>query len=256
VVYIGPRGSPARLAGVVKQRRSELQTMPAVVRERWLSDRACAWEVLSQPHDLAEQIARDAGAKLSGGAMVPHDLWPAWQGPRMSAAAQLALVLASCDLAYELADGGRQVQIVPLPEKAIYEESYASAGDIKALADAKLRREGPNRMAVLASAEQHEQIAALVGVKPAPMRNEVKPGVKVYSFTAENKPLGAIVKTIAGEMELELEADGPALVRLQELTSITVKQVEADELLKQVLRPAGLSHRISGRKLILAVEEK
>jgi hypothetical protein len=64
-----------------------------------------------------------------------------------------------------------------------------------------------------------------------------------------------VIKALAPQLKLEVEIDPAAEAKLSERISFNVADVSRDELLDAVLKPAGLSFRISGNTLNIGSRE-
>jgi hypothetical protein len=256
VVYLGPPGRAGKLQGLSGLRRRELS---AELRATWLERRPMQWEELAEPRDLVQAIALATGAEVKNPAAMPHDVWPAWRGPSVSAVDQLSLLLAGFDLTFAISDDGRSVSIVPAPDSFVYEQSYPIRGDAaKVIADlqrilpeAKVRRQGAGQVVAEATADDHAKISELLAGNRVTTRTVTRHGEKRYTLTVENQPLGAIVKTIAAELEVEVKAEANLAEALAQRTSLQVRQVTAEELLAKVLDEAGIRFTLTDGTLEL-----
>lgn len=260
IVYIGPPPVASRLAASAAQRRRELSRLPEDERRAWLIERDFAWRDLAEPRSIAEAIAKRVGKEIANPELIPHDLWASWHGPATDSISQLTIVLAGFDLTCRLG-ANDQIKLEAVATEKSYEHSYAITGDAtqigqrikKLLPDVKLRRDGPGRIAVTAEAADHAKIAEFLAGKPAAGKAKVVPGKKLYTFTANNEPLGAIVKTIATDLGVEVRGDQAVAEKLKARTSANVKQAEVEELLHKVLDPAGIEFKITEKTLELSI---
>ena len=263
VVYIGPADAAARLQGLLQLRRKELAALPTATRARWLAPCSITWNDLSEPRELIQQVAEKLNATCVGPEKVPHDLWLAWRGPTLTGMELVSLLLIGFERTIEISEDGRRFAIIPAPELISYEETYPITGDVvqvgkdlkKILPDVQLKREGTSKIAITASAENHAKIVDLLAGKKVVTNVVAKPADKRYTLKVENQPRGAVVKTIATEMGMELKFMPEITERLQQRVSLSVKQVTAEELLRQLLAPAGLVAKIEKNTLqIIATE--
>jgi hypothetical protein len=258
VTYIAAPDDVARAEGITELRRSDVKKLAAP--QRWIARQKTEWPELTRPRELAQQIAAGAGAKMANPDAIPHDLWPAWSGPPLPLADQLTLVLAGFGLTYELSAGGDEVTIVSMPDEIVYEKLYPVRGapsivarDLQQkLAGITAKAEGTTRIRVTASAADHARIAQLLAGERTTTRTVVTPGEKVYTLTVENQPLGAILRTIAKELDVEVKAETALIEKLKERTSVKVTKVSAEQLLRQLLEPAGIKYRLTDETLELS----
>jgi hypothetical protein len=249
VVYIAPRAAAFHAQAISAMRRRELADQP-----RWLAEHAAGWNDLSEPREIASAIVASADGRLSNAEAIPHDLWAGWSGPKMKVADQLTLVLLGFDLTFEVR--GSEVTIVPVPKSLRYADTYRIvdpkvAAELKRkFPDIEIKVLGRNQLEVTASPQDHAGVREIVTGKKPPNKIVAK-GEKVYTLTVENQPLGAIIKTMAGEIGVEVKADASLVPKLKERTSVKVTKVTANELLKQVLEPVGIKFKLGEKTLEL-----
>jgi hypothetical protein len=261
VVYLAPPGVAGRAQGLASAKRRELP--PGEARMPWVDVQPLGWNELAEPRSLVQSIAHQAGAELANPEAIPHDVWPAWAGPPVAPIDQLSLLLAQFDLTFELrfpASPERPViTVVPVPASLAYEQSYAVSGDLakalselkRALPEIEAQRERGGRIKVAASAADHAKVADLLASKRPDAPAAAKPGLKRYTLTVENQPRGAIVKTVAEELGVRVEAAGEIAEKLQERISVKVQQLSVEELLHEVLDPADIAFELDNETLTL-----
>ena len=117
-VFVGPPEACAALLAEVAARRAELAPAPGVrraPRERALAEQAFAWEDLTTPRALLDEVAARFGLSVENADAVPHDLWPAGRLPAADAPAALSAVLVPCGLTFAWTDDRTGVRVEPLP---------------------------------------------------------------------------------------------------------------------------------------------
>ena len=150
--------------------------------------------------------------------------------------------------------------IVSAPESLVYDFSYTVTGlaatvatDLKRLLpDVKTAVEGANRLRVTATAEDHAKVADLLAGMRTTTKTVTTKGEKRYTLKVENQAVGAVVRTIAKELEVEVQAPESILEKLKPLVNLDVQQVTAQELLKKVLDPAGIKFTLTEKTLELS----
>ncbi len=254
VVYVAPRGLAPRVQALATLRQAEAAKSVG----NWRGTEPLAWDDLAEPRELAEQIVSRAGMKLLNAAEIPHDVWLPCEGPALTSAQQLSLVLAGFDLTWEFeADG---VKIVPAPESLEYEQTYTVAGGASTIASdlqkklpgLKAVAESTTRIRVQGTAEQQASVADLLAGKRTVTNTVVTPGAKRYTLNVENQPIGAIVQTIAKELGVKVQAQEALVEKLKPRVNLEVNQVTAEELLQKVLGPAGMKFKLTEKTLELS----
>jgi hypothetical protein len=257
MLVILPRSALAKLIGTTSIKRAEIAKLTAAARTPWLSTTKLHWEDATEPRALLGQLTDELRITCSNPQALPHDLWPAWQGPPLARYEWLTLLLNAFDLSYELDATGSSFKLVPIPTELVYEHLYTVKGDV--LAQGKmikqkfphltLRREGTTQIGITASTEEHEKLAEMLGEKKPATTVKVKPGLKTYTLTVQNQPRGAILKTLSKELGVELKYDEKTADKLSERVNLTVKQVSAEALLQQLLAPAELQFELTAEHL-------
>jgi hypothetical protein len=258
VVYFGPPQITDKLPTVAAIRRREAEKLPREMALRYARSRAWSWEMLSTPRELLAELADEAGLEIAGLTQVPHDLWPAVELPPLSLADRLTLVLAGFGMTYEHSPDGRSVQLAPFPETAAISQTYPGKGHPRENAEriarlypeAKTTMEG-EMIRVVGPWEAHQAVERLMQGERVARTSSPKPGAgrTVYTLKVENEPVGGVIKALAEQLKLEVTVEPAAEARLTERVSFDVADVSRDELLSSVLRPAGLTFRVSGNQL-------
>jgi hypothetical protein len=259
VVYIGPKETAGKLATLAALRRQSVGEFSATVNSAMTKSEPLAWDDLAEPRTLLVELAKQGGVTIENPEAILHDLWPASQWPAMPWPERMTLLLAGFNLTYEPA-GPNAIRLVPIPEALEFEKSYTprgsaekAAADLKRLVPAVTIVVAGGSLRVAASAEDHERIDRLLRGESV-ATTKVTPGQKRYTLTVENQPAGAVVKTIAGQLGKELTYDPAVVEKLRTKVSFTVKDVPLEELMAQTLGPLGLTYRIEGPALVIAIE--
>ncbi len=257
VVYIGPLATTEKLATLAAVRRQQVGRQSAAERARW--SRASEWSVpnLAEPRELVRELARDFGMTLENPELIPHDLWPAIPLPPLTLADRLTLLLAGFDLTFETTADSAKLRIVPAPQSIEYEQTYAWRGANASLA-AQLTKKFPelkirladDKVVVTGKYEFHETIDRLMSGETVRTAKVVS-GDKRYSLRVDNQPAGAVVKTVAKELEKEMIYDPALTEKLRMNVSFTVKDVKLEELLAAALTPLGLTFEMKEASLVI-----
>ena len=258
VVYFGPQRTAAVLRTVAAQTQELSQSLPTAVRSRVLRVKPLQWPERSAPRQLIEQLAAEVTLKIERPEQIPHDLWPAVDLPPLDFAQRLSLLLAGFQLTFEYTDT-QAIRLLPLPPTATVERSYSVANQQTAALQEMTQRFPAARVTrragsaiVVAPLEAHELLQGLLHGRRPPGTTPAKPAAKAesrWTLRIENKPVGAVVKTIATRLERQLEYDPALRSKLNQLVSFEVNEVPLDELLQTTLSPAGLTYRLDATTL-------
>ena len=96
--------------------------------------RSSHWDDLTEPRQLVDALAEEAGVEILGVERIPHDLWPAADLPPLSWIDRLTLIAAQFELSFELDKTGRRAQLVPMPEDVAVVRSYQAGADAAVVA--------------------------------------------------------------------------------------------------------------------------
>jgi len=259
-VYLGPPETAGKLATLAALRRQEASALPAEAKARLLRTQAWQWNELAEPRQLLVDLARQANVTTANPELLPHDLWPAQSLPPLPWVDRLSLLLAGFDLTFEIADQGKSIRLVAMPETAVLEKTYTTRADAVDLAaqlrrivpEAKIRSE-PGKLHVAASQDDHDKVERLLSGQPVRTTTTTKAGAgggeKRYTLTVENQPAGAVLRTVANSLGKELKYDTAVLQKLKGTVTFTLKDATLDELLKKTLDPLGLTYKLDDAAL-------
>jgi hypothetical protein len=253
VAYFGPKQTAQRLRTVAALRNEEAEHLPSAMRSRWLQARPWKWDMLSAPRDLLAELGRENGLQIDGLHQIPADLWAAADLPPLALPDRLTLVLAQFDLTYEPSADGTSLRLVPMPGKPVIEQTYPVSSlphDVatqlqqnKLLDGAEIDVAG-NKLIVRGRQEDQDVVHDLLAGRTA-HRTKVAEGRKVYTLRVE-LPVGKLLDALGPKMGVELQLDRSAItaagISLETKVQVDVKEVSADELLRAVLEPAGLTY--------------
>lgn len=247
VAYLGPPQITTKLATL-----AAIKEMQAVETSRPLTTmQSRHWEALATPRELLQTIAEEVGLSISGIQTVPHDLWPAFQLPKLSTSQQLTLILAGFDLSFDI-ETAKSIRIAPIPNQLSLRRSYTLGRNSKRRIE-RIRKQFPeanislanNRITIDSTQEIHQAIRKTLGISSArPVKRNVTTGEKRY--TLENRaPVGAVLKTIAQSTGYDLDISADAQEKLTDPVSINVNEVTLENLLRASLDPVGLTFEIA-----------
>jgi hypothetical protein len=221
VVYIGPPAAAEHLGAVAAALEKGVRRLPAPARRKYHQMKRFAWEDLATPRDLLADIARESDVEVVGLQRVPHDLWAAADLPPMSLIDRLALIGVQFDLAFKIVDRGHRLELVPFSDA--------------------IRRSG-----VAGSRSTPKPATAAQLDPPAGLEQ-----TRIDKLAVVEKPLGPVLKQLAGRLGLELRIDEQAIaaagISLDQRVSLHIQNATIDELLRQLLKSTGLTFHRRGR---------
>lgn len=256
--YFGPVAATAKLRTLAAMKRDELQGLPRDVALRLARTKAWGWGDLATPRELVHLLAEEGRFQIEGLDRIPHDLWAATDLPPLALLDRLTVVALQFDLTFSISSDGALIRFVPLPDEIAVVRRYPGGGQAAEIAE-KMAALAPelqvrvvgSEVYVKGTVEEHDRISA----SRTPLRRGPSadaPGkTRIERLTVENIPVGAVLKQMASQLDLELKYDHAALNRagasLNTLISIQVERISLDDLLKEVTDAAGLSYRREDR---------
>jgi hypothetical protein len=225
------------------------------VKAKLLKSQAWKWDEATEPRQLLDDLAQQAGVAIENPEQMPHDLWAAGDLPALPWTDRLTLLLAGFDLTFSVESGGQSIRLVPMPESAVVEKSYTPRGEAADTA-AQLRGIVPNatirvadgKLHVAGSAEDHDKVAQLLSGKSV-KTTTVVPGVKQYTVTIDNQPAGAVVQRVAKDLKRTLKFDPELNEKLNSKVSFAVTKASLEELLQKTLEPLDLTYKLDEQTL-------
>lgn len=265
VAYLGPAASAARLRTLAAVRRDDAQRLNKALSRKLLALRSWQWDELAEPRELAARLAAEAGLELSGRERIPHDLWPAVDLPPMSWIDRMTLIVGQFDLTFRFVDGGKRVELAPIPARVTLARRYPGGADSQALAkrlqkelpDVKISIDGQDVLLV-GRLEDHEAAERQLG-GTRQRRTTVTKGEEAYTLAIERAALDRVVDELSKRLNLEFEWDRAAIdaarIATDQLVSVKVTDGSLDELLAQVFQGTGLTALREGRVVKIRVRK-
>jgi hypothetical protein len=235
----------------------QVAALPAQLREAVNRKKSMDWPKLAEPRELVMQLVEDCGLHLSGAEQIPHDVWPAGGLPALSLAEQLTVLLIGFDLTFIVDSRQHEITLVPITAPVTITRRYrlpdnADANLLKRqLSDIEMRNAG-NDIVVNGTAEDHERLAdflrpqrAALPTPPAASRTK-----RLYTLRIEEQPLREVLVQLGQQLGWTIEIDDGAIRAagnsLDERVTVSVQNVDEDDLFRALLRPAGLAHQRDG----------
>lgn len=252
--YIGPIESAVLLEHRHDAFKEKFQHLSDDAKNKWNNRSALQWDRLSVPSDLITRIISDNGLNGQGTDQVPFDLWPAQQLPGMSIADQVFLLLYGFDLKPRLtaADGSFAIEV----NASIDSISLSTSRNIPTDRLDSIKDRYPN-LSIKLSGGKRTFTGPPIDVYNAVWDTQIikKPAIEEGSksfFTLNTTAQrGAILKSAANQLGVQLEFD-PALNEvLQERIQINVSGVTTDKLLSEVLEGSGCTYKLSKTQLTI-----
>ena len=262
VVFIGAPTATRRLRTVIELRSAELAAKSTAVPESrriaLARRQSYSWGDLQTPGEILQRIAGGNQLEIRNSELVPHDLWAGNTLPNVTAAAALSLVLIQFDLTFAWIEGGRGIELAPIPEIVVVERRSRSKGRSAAdtlkmiaeqLPDLDVQLDG-SELLVRGTVEEHEAVMALLN--PSTAKKPTAPGLgplrqRIFTLTYERAPVRAVMKELE-KTSIVFVYDAAALdaagVNFDQTVDLKLNKASADEFLKALFSPLKLSFEI------------
>lgn len=257
--------------------REETSRLRGEAARRWLDSRSWSWPELSRPAELIEEhfpgqvVAADA-------APFPHDLWPAFDGPELSRADMLLLLLNGFGFAPQ-AEKGRsgawslrpaspladtrevsyKIELADdLEEKpsALLEEIRTTlpAARIEAQGKTWTVRARPSDLAAVIRFLDLKRFARRENGVAKSDSGSKQDSKKVVSLTRQG-PIIDILKAVAQNLKVSLEFDEGLRPVLEKRIEIDVTRVTYEELIAEALKGTDLTWQLDSSRLRILRKE-
>ena len=257
VVYFGPPGATDRIATMAAVKRAEARKLPPAAAKIWLHREPWSWGELASPRELLTYLAEHERISIQNVAEVPHDLWPAVDLPPLRLVDRFALVLAGFDLTLDIDAKGTTARIVPIPEKVELVKDYThsiTGAQLRQLrgqySDATIQRL-PRGVRVRGTLRVHTAIERIVRGEPKVAATN-QPVELRFHIEVKEKPLGAVLKKIVQDAELEVSITNEATPALQQRVSFRVQDATLHQLLEATIDGTGLTFQLDGTRLLIS----
>ncbi len=260
LIYFGPPAAAGQLRTLAAIGDESIARFPADRRAALQRKQSLTWPRLAEPRQLVTKLVEDRGLRLVGAEQIPHDLWPAGSLSGLSFAEQLTVLLIGFDLTFVIDSQTGEIKLVPLsaPAKVTRRYQLPKGFDVDSLRQSipgvELRVDGDD-VVVDGFAEVHDQLRNLLRRqrepdRPPPVAAKTR---KLYTLRVEQQPLQAVLQQLGQRLGWTIETDDVAIAAagksLEERVSFAVENVDEDELLRAMLRPAGLDHKRDGNRV-------
>ena len=262
VAYFGPRDATAKLRTLIFLREEEAKKLPPAAAKDLFERKRLAWEDFAQPRELFAQLARENHFAVAALDRIPYDCWSAADLPAMTLVERLTLLAFPYDLTFTVA--GKRIELVPMPPDVRLTRNYPAGTNPQETAKhfAELAPQAEvavvgDRITVKATLDDHERIAAPQKPAGSPSATNAAANLddKRFTLTVAEKPIGPVLKQLAGNIGLQLQMDEAAIaqagVALDQRVSFKVEDATIDELLRAAIKDTPLKYRRQGNVLIV-----
>ncbi|HET6423424.1 MAG TPA: hypothetical protein VFG20_07055 [Planctomycetaceae bacterium] len=261
VAYFGPPDRARWLRTLIVQ--AEREFSPDAAKRPTLVRKTIAWDDLTSPREIVDQIAEVYNIRVENPERIPHDLWAGATLPSVTVVEALALVLIQLDLGWTCDTKSRRITLIDWHEPELIERTYPPRGKATVASqrdDWQARwpelsitaRE--NDLVVRGRVEDHEQIARTLsngtnrvgrGDAPAPTALSQRR----FTLNEKNVPARAVLNELeksGAEIVLDQDSLDAAGADLDRAVSIQVQKATIAEFLQAVLGSVNAVAEVDG----------
>lgn len=271
ICYIATAEDVGRLMYQRASLQTALRGMPGQARRYWASDHRMQWPRLSVPAELAGEWFDESRCRWA--APLPHDLWPAFAGPRARRLDQILLMTHGFDRPLRL-DPDSGLLLVGDSPRVSLDEPVPFRFRLPAV-PAQRRREVARSVqqefssvdfrldeSALVATVRPEEIGQILrhmdrvayAVDPAGGGAVTEPQNRVVTLQTRASR-GAVLNSIARELDLQLQFDPAVRPVLEQQVELDVKRASYDELIRKTLAGTALVHEIGQGRLLIRPQQ-
>jgi hypothetical protein len=219
IIYLGPPSAVRRLRPIATALNQAVRKLPTDVQRKFMRQKAMTWDDLATPRELLTQLGRQNDIEIGGLERVPHDLWAAADLPSASLVDRLTLIAVQFDLTCKIADDGRRIELVPVPDNL-----------------------------PMAARDGDGLSASHTTAKPRPAEPATSiDRIRVTRLSVQAEPLAPVLRQLAGRWGLQLRIDEEAAqtagISLDQRVTVKIENASVDDVFRQLLKSTGLTFR-------------
>jgi len=260
-VYLGPLEVAKRLATVADVQLDFTKSRNDPVSIQLIREETLQVPEAETPRQLLQALANRCDTTWTNlEQVIPHDVWPSIDLPRMRRTEALALLLAGFDATYryQTTPSGISLTLIPIPNELALTKRYQFDGNHadavqkieQFLPNVKVKSDG-KEIIVAASSENHRLIAQMLrGGKTR--RTTVEMGEKRYTLKVNEQPLGGILKSLGPQLgyTVRLPEDG----NLAQRVTFSVEQATLEQLLEAIIDGTEFTFQIQEKEQIILIK--
>ncbi len=262
VVILAPQGVAIDTATRILKLRSEMKQLPISAATRLLEPQDLAWDRLSTPAEIAQQIAAAWQVSVVGESL-PHDLWDRCKLQGVDAADALVLLAAGFDLAPNYNPQQATFGFDRI-EKSVgvaleYPSTKVAAGMARELRkidpDVKLEKRGALIRVTGNSAVHHRIRSDRSAAKPKQNGGlaDVAPGMRRFTLRIPGmKPAASILQAVCNASGFTLDTSAASSENLKRPVGLEVEDQLATAIIESICTQAGLTVRFDATTAVVA----
>ena len=230
----------------------------------WLKDTLVHWPLLSRPVDLCQSLVKERQVKLTGWEKIPHDVLAPGRNAELSQLEQMQTLLVQYGLTW-VWKNKNELEIVPIMELGRLSIKYVP--DVakkqvyldfaKRLVDLEINEQAKTWVVsgtVIQQAEFHYFQRKHLVSREENVASTSKLKNRKFTLRVDNGKVLDILQSFK-DSQLNISWDENIFsnndVKFDIRVSINIKDASLDEMLKQILEPAGLTYSLKDEEITI-----
>lgn len=119
LVYVGPKEYTAILRTLFVLKGEDARKLPSDAAKIWARHQNLQWEEGTNPKELLESLADEAGVQIYGLDKIPHDIWGAGWTPSLSLANRVQFIVGQFGFTFKFDSTGLKIALIPIKIESI-----------------------------------------------------------------------------------------------------------------------------------------
>lgn len=254
--YLGPPETAASLPTLWQQMKAESGRKRKSFEVNWERKSALTTKSVVVVKELLDQLASKHRFEIENPEAVAHDVWGQVELPETSVAGRVGIILVGFGKWFERSQDGKKIRIIDFPSVETADFRTESLQDPAAAAK-KMKGLFPN---LKISGNRKRLTASGPPLEVARLRRQLAQSKTIEQATSETKRFslntsasrGAILATVAKQLNLELKFSAQAQATLQQEIRLQIKDATLVELLDETLKGTELKYETTENELVIS----
>ena len=254
--FMGPPETAASLPTIWQQMESESARQRKTLQVQWERKSTLTTKSVVVVKKLLDQLAAENGFKVENPQEIPHDVWSKVELPETSVAGRVGIILVGFGKWFERSQDGTSIRIIDFPSVEIASFKTETLSDPRATAE-KMKLAFPD---LKISGNKKRLTASGPPLEVARLRRQLAQSQSVEPVAPENKrfslntkaPRGAILATVAKQLNLELKFSAENQPQLQQEIQLRIEDATLSQLLDETLKGTELKYETTDRELVIS----
>ena len=254
--YLGPHETAASLPTLWQQMESESSRQRRSFKVNWDRKSTLTTKPVVVVKQLLNQLASEHGFEIENMDAVAHDVWAQIELPQTSVAGRIGIILAGFGKWFQRSQDGTKIKIIDFPKLKTASFRTETLDDPANTAE----EVSPLFPDLKISGNKKRLIAAGPPLEVARLRRQLALSQAIETVAAEairfnlntNASRGAILATVAKQLNLEFKFTDQTQPKLQEEIQLQIKDATLAELLDETLKGTDLKYETTENELVIS----